>query len=203
MQKTLLAAAVVAAALIGAPAAFATRPGDAAPNFEARDVDGNLVKLSDFKGKTVVLDWANYQCPFDRMHYESGHIPGLQKTYVADGVIWLTIMSSAPGQQGFFPPTELKSQDARVKNAASHVLPDPTGAIGHLFEAKTTPHIFVIDPKGVVAYEGAIDGTPSTSPSTLAAATPLAENAIKAVMAGQKPSPAATAPYGCSVKYAQ
>jgi len=201
IHRSMFVVAALSVAVLIAPAFAAPRPGTPAPDFTAKDVNGNTIKLSDFKGKTVVIDWANYQCPFDKMHYESGNIPALQKKYTAQGVVWLTVHSSAPGREGYHDPAELKKEDDRVKNAATHVIPDPDGKIGHLFEAKTTPHIYVINSKGIIQYNGAIDSVPSTDAKTLATATPYAKNAIASVLSGGTPELTSTQPYGCSVKY--
>lgn len=200
MRVNLFAAAFVAAALVVSPA-LAVKPGTPAPGFTVKDVNGKDVKLSSFRGKTVVLDWANYQCPFDKMHYESGNIPKMQAKYKAKGVVWLTVQSSAPGEQGYHAPAAMKAENARVKNAANHVLLDYDGKVGRAYDAKTTPQIYVIDKNGVVQYNGAIDSIPSSKADTLAKATPHGANAIDAVLAGKKPTPAATQPYGCNVKY--
>lgn len=201
--KYILAAGLVAAGfLMAANPAQAVRPGTTAPDFTLQDAEGNAVTLSSFKGRVVVLDWANYQCPYDKMHYESGNIPNLQKEFAAQDVVWLTVHSSAPGEQGYHAADDMKKENARVSNAATHVLLDAEGTVGRLYEAKTTPQIYVIDKEGVVQYNGAIDSIKSSDAETLATAVPYASNAIKAVIAGNKPEPAATVPYGCSVKYA-
>jgi peroxiredoxin len=187
---------------LAASAAFAeVGPGEKAPDFTAQAADGSTVTLSALKGKVVVLDWANYGCPFDHMHYSSGNLPKLQKKYAGKGVVWLSIMSSAKGKEGYYTQNELKDQDTKNNNHATHVLMDSDGKIGHLYEAKTTPHMFVIDAKGIVQYNGAIDSVPSTDQESLTRATPYAANAIDAVLAGKTPEPAFIPPYGCSVKY--
>lgn len=196
-----LAITAFAAGLMASAALAEIAPGDKAPDFTAQAADGSTVTLSSLKGKVVVLDWANYGCPFDHMHYASGNLPKLQKKYTGKGVVWLSVMSSAPGKQGYYTQDELKTQDAQNNNHATHVLMDGSGKIGHLYEAKTTPHMFVIDAKGIVQYNGAIDSVPSTDQESLARATPYAANAIDAVLAGKTPEPALIPPYGCSVKY--
>ncbi|UDF02285.1 redoxin domain-containing protein [Asticcacaulis sp. AND118] len=193
--------ALAASALFVVPA-MAAKPGAPAPDFTVKDVNGKDVKLSSFRGKTVVIDWANYQCPFDKMHYESGNIPGLQNKYKAKDVVWLTIHSSAPGKQGYHAPDALKAENARVKNGAAFVLTDYDGKVARLYDAKTTPQIYVIDKAGTLKYNGAIDSIPSSKSDTLAKATPLAANAIDAVVAGKTPTPAVSVPYGCSIKFA-
>jgi len=195
------AAAALAVCLMAVASGAEISPGEKAPAFTARAADGSTVALSSLKGKTVVLDWANYGCPFDHMHYSSGNIPRLQQKYTAKGVVWLSVMSSAPGKEGYYTQDELKMQDAKNNNHATYVLMDGDGKIGHLYDAKTTPHIFVIDSNGIVQYNGAIDSMPSTDPQTLANAIPYAANAIDAVIKGKTPNPAFIPPYGCSVKY--
>jgi len=201
-MKTLpILAALLLAAIL--PAAAQVQPGAPAPDFTLKDADGKDVALSSFKGKVVVLEWSNYQCPFVKMHYSSGNIPALQKKYTARGVVWLTIHSSAPGHEGYFPPAALKAEAAKFGSAPTEILSDADGTVGHAYGAKTTPHLFVIDGAGILRYNGAIDSIPSTDAKSLATATPYAANAIDAVLAGKAPSPAATQPYGCSVKYAR
>jgi cytochrome oxidase Cu insertion factor (SCO1/SenC/PrrC family) len=177
--------------------------GEMAPDFTAKADDGSEVTLSSLRGKIVVLDWANYGCPFDHMHYASGNLPALQQKYTGKGIVWLSVMSSAPGKEGYYTQDLLKEADTANNNHATHVLMDGNGKIGKLYGAKTTPHMFVIDAKGVVQYNGAIDSISSTEQETLAKATPYIANAIDAVLAGKNPDPAYTTPYGCSVKYAE
>lgn len=204
MQRSALRTLAFAAASVSliATTAFADLgPGETAPEFSAQSADGSTVTLSSLKGKIVVLDWANYGCPFDHMHYSSGNLPNLQKKYTGKGVVWLSVMSSAPGKEGYYTQAELKEQDTKNNNHATHVLMDSDGKIGHLFGAKTTPHMFVIDGKGIVRYSGAIDSVPSTDEESLSSATPYVANAIDAVLAGKTPEPGFVPAYGCSVKY--
>lgn len=190
-------------AFIAAPSYATLGTGEKAPDFTAEASDGSRVALSNFKGKIVVLDWANYGCPFDHMHYFSGNLPALQQKYTGKGVVWLSVMSSAPGKQGYFTQKELQAENVKNKNHATYVLMDNSGKIGRLYDAKTTPHIFVIDTSGLVQYNGAIDSIPSTDPATLTKAIPYAATAIDAVLAGKTPAPAVTTPYGCSIKYGE
>ncbi|MEM9964894.1 MAG: redoxin domain-containing protein [Asticcacaulis sp.] len=201
-SRRLISAGLMAAAVgFGGHVAHAARPGTTAPAFSLKDVDGKTVSLASLKGKVVVIDWANYQCPFDKMHYESGNLPALQKKYTGKGVVWLTIHSSAPGKQGYHAPADMKKENVRVKNAATYVLTDYDGKVARAYDAKTTPQIYVIDKAGVLQYNGAIDSIPSAKADTLAKAVPHGANAIDAVLAGKKPSPAATQPYGCNIKF--
>lgn len=193
---------VAAAVVMAAPAVAAPVNGVAAPDFTARDADGKAVKLSDFRGKTVVLEWTNSGCPFVRAHYDSGMMQQRQREARAAGVVWLTINSGAPGKQGHVDGAGARAEIATNKAAPAHYLLDADGRIGKLYDAKTTPHLFVIRPDGVLAYQGAIDDKPTAQEADARTAMPWAANAMKAVLAGKAPAPAITRPYGCSVKYA-
>ena len=175
--------------------------GRAAPGFELRDAAGETVRLDAYKGKYVVLEWVNFQCPFVGKHYGSGNMQELQKKYTGKGVAWLSICSSAPGKQGHVTGAEAKELVKEKDAAPSRFLLDPNGAVGKAYGAKTTPHMFVIDPKGRVVYNGAIDDKPSTRPADIATAKNYLVLALDAAMAGKKIATAATQPYGCSVKY--
>ncbi|NJK34794.1 MAG: thioredoxin family protein [Oscillatoriales cyanobacterium SM2_2_1] len=183
---------VVAAPRVGAPA----------PNFTAVDSNGKKHNLSDFKGKTVVLEWTNHDCPFVKKHYSTNNMQQLQQTATKQGVVWLSIISSAPAQQGFVDNSKAneltKSRNARP----TAVLLDPNGTIGRLYGARTTPHMYVIAPNGTLAYMGAIDDKPTTNPADVAGARNFVSEALSAVKAGKPVATSATQPYGCSVKYA-
>ncbi|MET0659752.1 MAG: redoxin domain-containing protein [Steroidobacteraceae bacterium] len=188
----LATAAVWASPEIGAPA----------PTFSATDATGKTVDLSSFKGKTVVLEWTNHECPFVRKHYESGNIPELQKEAVGQGIVWLQVLSSAPGQQGYADgPTALKLNSDRSA-VPSDVLLDPEGKVGKLYGAQTTPHIFIIDAKGQLVYKGGIDSIASNKKEDIAKAENYVSTSLAAIAAGKKIEKASTKPYGCSVKYA-
>ncbi len=180
-----------AAAIVGAPA----------PTFELRDADGKNVKLGDYTGKFVVLEWVNFQCPFVGKQYGSGNMQALQKKYTGKGVVWLSICSSAPGKQGNVTGEEAEELVKEKDAAPSRFLLDPKGKVGKAYGAKTTPHMFVIDPKGIVVYNGAIDDKPSTRREDVAMAKNYVVAALDASMSGRKVALAATQPYGCSVKY--
>ena len=173
-----------------------------APDFSATDSYGKTQKLSDQKGKIVVLEWTNDGCPFVGKHYGSGNMQTLQKKYTAQGVVWFTVVSSAPGTQGYVTPAEANRDTERRGAAPTAVLLDPTGALGHLYGAQATPHMYVIDPQGQLAYMGAIDDTPSIDPSDVARAKNYVTAAIEEVKAGKRVTVPATKAYGCSVKYA-
>ncbi len=155
--RKLLAIALAAVTL----PALAVAPGTTAPNFKGTDSNGAQHSLSDYRGKFVVLEWANEGCPYDRKHYLSGSIESQQKEWTAKGVIWLSVISSAPGEQGYVTPSEENTYLKKMNAAPTAALLDPTGTIGRLYEAKTTPHIFVIDPTGKLIYQGALDDKPT------------------------------------------
>lgn len=194
--------AILATTLI-ASTAFAVKPGDQAPNFTGTDSNGKTQSLSQYRGKWVVLEWANRGCPYEQKHYNSGNMEALQKEWTSKGVIWLRIVSSAPGQQGYVTPAEDNQYLAEKHAAPTASILDPTGAIGHLYEAKTTPHMFVIDPTGKLVYMGAIDDKPSPDPDTLKGAHNYLNEALEDGMAGKPIPTPVTRSYGCSVKYAE
>lgn len=174
----------------------------AAPAFSGKGADGRTINLSDYKGKTVVLEWTNHDCPFVKKHYESGNIPKLQKEAAAKGVVWLQVLSSGPGEQGQVDgPTALKINGYRDAKPAGIVL-DADGTIGKLYGAKTTPHLFIVSPEGKLVYKGGIDSIPSSNPADIAKADNYVSSALTALAAGKKVANPSTQPYGCSVKYA-
>lgn len=176
--------------------------GEAAPEFTLTDTNGRAVSVSSLKGKTVVLEWVNHGCPFVVKHYGSGNMQTTQKAAVADGTVWLSICSSAVGKQGYFPAAEWSKVSAEKGSAATAVLLDADGKVGHLYGAKTTPHLFIINPAGVVVYAGGIDSIKSANPEDIAKATNYVSAALADLKAGRPVANANTQPYGCSVKYA-
>jgi hypothetical protein len=182
--------------------ALAVIPGATAPNFKGTDSNGAQHALSDYRGKYVVLEWANQGCPYDRKHYLSGSIESQQKDWTAKGVVWLSVISSAPGEQGYVTPAEENTYLRKMNAAPTAALLDPTGAIARLYEAKTTPHIFVIDPTGKLIYQGALDDKPTPDQEDLKGARNYLNETLTASMAGKPVPIASTRPYGCSVKYA-
>lgn len=176
--------------------------GQPAPDFTLTDTMGQAHTLAAHKGKFVVLEWSNYDCPFVKKHYGSGNMQRLQKTYTEKGVVWLTINSSAAGKQGNYPPEKWNEMIKEKGSAATAVLLDPDGKVGKTFGAKTTPSMFVINPEGVLIYKGAIDDKPSFKPETLEGAKNYVEAALDAAMAGKPVETPSTQSYGCSVKYA-
>jgi len=175
--------------------------GQPAPDFSATDLNGKTRSLAEFKGKYVVLEWHNQSCPFVKKHYESGNMQKLQKELTAKGAVWLSIISSAEGAQGYVTPEQEKAYLAEKKATPTDVLFDPEGKVGHAYGAKTTPHMFVIDDKGVLVYAGAIDDNPSSDAADAATAKNFVRAAYDEASAGKPVSTAATAPYGCGVKY--
>lgn len=182
-------------------AAPVAAPGKAAPAFSLPDVDGKTVSLSDFAGRTVVLEWINFDCPFVRKHYASGNMQALQKEALGKDVVWLSIASSAKGKQGFFEGEALRKRIADEKWAGSAYLVDVDGKVGKAWGARTTPHMFVVAPDGKVVYAGAIDDKASTDAADIAGSKNHVRSALEALAAGKPVAPAATSPYGCSVKY--
>jgi len=181
--------------------AFALTPGTPAPDFKGTDSNGVTHTLSEYRGKYVVLEWANRGCPYDQKHYLSGNMESLQREWTGKGVVWLSVISSAPGEQGNVTPAEENEYLKKMKAAPTAALLDPNGTIGHLYQAKTTPHMFVIDPNGKLIYQGAIDDKPTTDQADIKTARNYLNEALNASMAGKPVPVASTRPYGCSVKY--
>lgn len=175
--------------------------GAKAPDFQATDSNGKARSLSEFKGRTVVLEWSNRGCPYVRKHYDRGNMQGLQRKYADKGVVWLTVMSSAPGKEGYLTAADANTHVKSVGAAPAAVLMDPDGKLGRMFGAQTTPHCFVIDAKGSLAYAGAIDDKPSTNPEDIAGSKNFVAAALDALAAGKPVAVASTKAYGCSVKY--
>lgn len=202
LRRCLLAAGLSLLAT-GATSAFAAAEiGQPASAFSAQGADGKTVSLAAYKGKTVVLEWTNHECPFVVKHYESGNIPQLQKEFTAKGVVWLQVISSAPGKQGHVEgPAALKINSFR-EAAPSAVVLDPDGRIGKAYGAQTTPHLFIVDPAGQLVYKGGIDSIASASKADIAKADNYVRLAFNDLGAGRKPAHASTKPYGCSIKYA-
>ena len=181
--------------------AYAVRVGNAAPDFTGTDSNGKTQKLSEYHGKYVVLEWTNNGCPYTQKHYESGNMQALQKEWTAKGVVWFTVLSSAPGEQGYMAASQENAYVGKEHAAPTAVLLDPTGVIGHAYEAKTTPHMFVIDPSGKLIYAGAIDDHATTDPEDIKSSKNYVSDALSESMAGKPVATSYTRPYGCSVKY--
>jgi peroxiredoxin len=181
---------------------FAARVGEPAPDFTGTDSHGKTHKLSDYRGKFVVLEWTNNGCPYTQKHYNSGNMQALQKEWTAKGVVWLTILSSAPGAQGYMTAADENAYIIKVHADPTAAILDPTGTIGRGYSARTTPHMFVIDPTGKLIYAGAIDDHPTPDPEDIKASKNYVSEALTEAMAGQPVATSSTRPYGCSVKYA-
>ncbi|MFC3092855.1 thioredoxin family protein [Alteromonas sediminis] len=197
--KTLLGACC--ALLISAQVFASAKVGSTAPNFTLKDSHGNTVTLSDFAGKHVVLEWTNHQCPYVVKHYGSDNMQSLQRDYTSQDVVWLSIISSAPGKQGHVSADKANALTSSRGAAPTHVLFDPEGTVGKQYAAKTTPHMYIIDPQGVLQYAGAIDSIKSTNPKDIPKAVNYVTAGMMALEKGLSPDPDLTIPYGCSIKY--
>lgn len=172
-----------------------------APDFELMDLDGKVHKLSDYKGKYIVLEWINLDCPFVKKHYDSENMQKLQKKYKEKGVIWLSVCSSAPGKEGNLPKDEVKKRLSNYKAEQTAYLIDENGKVGRMYSAKTTPHMYIISPDGILIYAGAIDSIRSTDRSDISKAENYVDKALSEALEGKSVSTKVTQPYGCSVKY--
>jgi len=199
-MKTIAKSAVVLLSIIGTALA-APQTGQPAPEFTLTDSNGKSHKLSDFKGKFVVLEWLNHGCPFVVKHYGSGNMQGLQKEFTGKDVVWLSIVSSAPGKQGHMSPEDANKAKEEKGSASTAVLLDEDGTVGRLYDAKVTPHMFVVDPEGTLIYMGAVDDVKSTDAADIAGAKNYVKQALDEAMAGKPVSEPTTTAYGCPVKY--
>jgi peroxiredoxin len=184
-----------------ARAADELKVGQPAPDFSTLDSEGNVRHLADLRGKVVVLEWTNADCPFTRKHYESGNMQSLQSLARDHGVVWLSVISSAPGTQGYVDGRHADELTRTRKAVPAAVLLDPSGSVGRLYHAKTTPHMYVIDTKGELRYMGGIDSIATTDVSDIAKAEPYLKEAMLAVVDGQPVAHPVTRPYGCGIKY--
>src|SRR6266851_1177780 len=175
--------------------------GSAAPDFSLQDANGKAHSLSDYKGKYVVLEWFNPECPFVKKHYGSANMQKLQQNFTSKGVTWLTIDSAAPGKEGNLTPEQANKTAAKWNVHSTALLLDPEGKAGRAYGAKNTPHMFVINPEGKVIYEGAIDNKPTPYPEDIPQATNYVKVALDESMAGKPVSTPSSRPYGCSIKY--
>ena len=198
MKPTVLSAIVGAFALVTVHAA---EVGTGAPQFSAKDAKGATVSLAEQRGKVVVLEWANFDCPFVKKHYSSGNLQKLQANYTAKEVVWLTINSAGEANAAYVAPSKLGELANSQGSKASHVIADGDGKIGKAYDAKTTPHMFIIDKEGKLVYNGAIDSKATTDNADVATADKLFANALDAVLAGKEVVNAKNQPYGCGVKY--
>ena len=197
-------AAVTGRGLLVPPAwgAAVAKVGEAAPAFSANTTTGKGVSLADQRGTIVVLEWTNHDCPYVRKHYESGNMQALQKEITAQGVVWLTLISSSPGTQGYLTPKQADELTSTRKANPTAVLLDPTGAVGRAYGATNTPHMYVIDKAGLLVYAGAIDDRPTTRRSDVQGAHNYVRAALDDISAGRPVQTPVTRAYGCTVKYA-
>jgi hypothetical protein len=198
LRKTFLACCVLtfAAAVQAVPSV-----GQAAPDFSLRDATGKTVKLSDFRGKHVVLEWTNPGCPYVRKHYDSGNMPATQKQATDQGVVWLSINSTAKDSSEYLEPARLVAWQQERKAAATAMLMDEEGTVGKAYGARTTPHLYIVNPQGQLIYAGGIDSIPSSSAADIPKATNYVRQGLGEALAGKPISAPTTRPYGCSVKY--
>src|SRR2546429_9075144 len=201
MKTKLLLTTLIAFAAGALYAADVPPVGSAAPDFSAPDASGKTQSLSQYKGKYVVLEWFNPECPFVKKHYGSDNMQKLQGEYTGKGVVWLTIDSHAPESEGSLSPEQAQKvmKDWNTKQTA--LLLDPEGKAGRTYNARNTPHMFVINPEGKVSYEGAIDSKATPNPADIPSSTNYVKAALDESMSGKTVSNSNTRPYGCSVKY--
>jgi len=203
LRRTFTQTALLSAAFALTSFAASASPAldQAAPTFTGKTADGGTLDLSAYKGKTVILEWTNHECPYVVKHYSSGNIPNLQKDVTAKGVVWLQVISSAPGKQGYVDgATALKLNKDRGA-APSKVVLDPEGKIGVLYGAQTSPHLYIINPAGQLVYKGGIDSIPSSDKADIPKAENYVTSALAELSAGKKITKSNTKPYGCSIKY--
>lgn len=202
-RTMLLTAALL---LVGAPIAAAPATatvGAPAPAFTATDTSGRQVSLASFKGRHVVLEWVNPGCPFVRKHYDAQNMQGTQKSAAAQGVVWLAVNSTSADHVDYLPPAKMAAWMKQQGAAADATLMDESGKIGRAYGARTTPHMYLIDPQGVLLYAGAIDNKPTANPADIAGATNHVRQALDEALAGRPLSVATTRAYGCTIKYAE
>jgi len=203
MKRSALGLIAAGLALLIAPILLsAPRIGEPAPDFSAMASNGRTYRLSEFRGKFVVLEWHNNGCPYTRKHYESGNMQRLQKEWTGKGVVWFTIISSAPGTQGYVTAEQENVYMSKMGAVPTAALLDPNGDVGHLYDAKTTPQMIIINPQGIVIYDGAIDDHPTSDAGDIPNSKNYVTAALEDAMAGRPVGVATSRPYGCSVKYA-
>ncbi len=194
-------AALVLTLSTTAPTIAQTTVGQPAPSFTASDTSGKPVSLSSFKGKYVVLEWTNPGCPFVKKHYDGGNMPATQKAALSKGVVWLSMVSTAKSHQDYATPAELTAWQKSKNAVPTATLMDADGKVGRLFAARTTPHLYIVNPDGKVVYAGGIDSIPSANPGDIKSATNYVNQSLGEVFAGKPVSQPVTRAYGCSVKY--
>jgi len=203
MKKTLLLIGILFSigTACAAHRADQIKVGEPSPEFTLADIEGKTVSLTDFKGQYVLLEWVNHGCPFVKKHYNSGNMPSLQKEMTEKDIVWLSICSSAEGKQGYYSAKEWQKLAKEKEMNSTAILLDPEGKMGRAYQAKTTPHMYIVDPEGILVYMGAIDDKPTTDLEDIEGAHNYVRAALEEVMEGEPVSQPVTRPYGCSVKY--
>jgi peroxiredoxin len=201
MKTKLLLSVLTCLASTALFAADSPAVGSAAPDFSVSDSKGKTQSVSQYKGKYVVLEWFNPECPFVKKHYGSGNMQKLQEEFTGKGVVWLVIDSNAPGMQGNLTSEQANAKMAEWKTHSTALLLDPDGKAGQIYGAKNTPHMFVINPEGKIIYEGAIDSKATPNPADIASSTNYVKVALDESLAGKPVTTSSSRPYGCSVKY--
>lgn len=201
MKNRIIVISLLAIFVLSQVAVAAVQVDRSAPDFTLSSASGTTVSLADYRGKTVVLEWTNHDCPYVVKHYDTDNMQSLQRQYTAKDVVWLTIISSAPGKQGYID-TKKANQLTRSRNAApTEVLFDPEGTVGRMYDARTTPHMYIIDKEGTLRYAGGIDNIRSANPADVDRATNYVDEGLTSLLAGQAIARKTSPPYGCSVKY--
>jgi hypothetical protein len=185
-----------------APPAMDATVGEPAPDFTLQGTDGETYTLSDLQGQFVVLEWLNFGCPYVQKHYGSGNMQALQEKYTEQDVVWLSVVSSAEGKQGYYPPAEMNAKNAEHGGQQTAILMDTSGEVGRMYGARTTPHMYIVNPEGTLIYKGGIDDKPTTDEADIEPATNYVAMALDAALNGEAVPVEAAPPYGCSVKYA-
>jgi AhpC/TSA family len=201
MQRRHLILSSIATFLLAAHAHAAVAVGQKAPDFSLKDTSGKTVSLANFKGKTVVLEWVNPGCPYVRKHYSGGNMQSTQKDAASKGVVWLAVNSTETGHPDYLPPAALQAWMGEQKAVATHTLMDESGKAGQQYAARTTPHMYIINPQGNLVYAGGIDSIASANPADIKSATNYVKVGLGETLAGKPITSAQTRPYGCSVKY--
>ena len=196
-----LPALLLAFAMTELPVSDDAQIGEAAPAFTLPGTDGNSYTLADLEGKYVVLEWLNFGCPYVQRHYNSGNMPELQEEFTGKDVVWLSIVSSAPGKQGYYEAAAMNTQNEQSGGKQTAILLDPEGTVGKMYGARTTPHMYIINPEGTLIYKGGIDDQPRARESETKNANNYVRAALNEAMNGQEVTVSTSRPYGCSVKY--
>ena len=201
MKTRMVLFCLLATFFFSAAPVAAVKVDNPAPDFTLKNISGTMITLSSYLGKTVVLEWTNHECPYVQKHYGSDNMQSLQRKYTALDVVWLSIISSAPGKQGYVDAATAKQLNISRSAAPTEVLFDPEGKVGRQYGARTTPHMYIIDKQGTLRYAGGIDNIQSANPADIAKATNYVDEGLTSLLAGQTIANKTSPPYGCSVKY--